>query len=264
MENLKTILIVDETQDSRRLLAIRLEGLGFKVLEAENPVQVQSVLRHEKVDIAVTEWALPGWNSETPLYTLNPAQRPVILFTDREPSTLPCFPGRSGPKAVISKKKRSELIELLTAMRNPVSESMASMRATFFGGKRILLVEDSTAVRHFIKRTIGERNPNWAVSEAVNSVEAIMETTHKPVDVVVLDLEIPGMDGPSFVHVMREKSPNMRHKPVVALIPCGRRDLRETFRGDPQILFLPKPVTASQVVETVESLFAEKKSAVGA
>jgi len=262
MENLKTILLVDETTDARRLLAIRLEGLGFRVLEAEFPDQVRSVLRHEKVDIAVTEWALPGWGLEAPVQVLRPAERPVILFTVLEPSALPDTPGRTGPKAVISKKKRSELIELLTEMRNPAAESMASMKATFFG-KRVLLVEDSAAVRHFIKRAIGEKHPHWAVAEAVNAVEAILETARRPVDLVVLDLELPGMEGSAFVNVMREKSPAMRHKPVLALTPCGRRDLKEAFRGDPCLLFLPKPVTASQVVETIESVFAEKKSAVG-
>ncbi len=259
MENPKTILLVDEAHDVRRLLAIRLEGLGFRVLEAESPDQVRSILRHEKVDIAVTEWALPGWGLDNPVQLLNPGARPVILFTDLEPSTLVYAPGRPRPKAVVSKKKRSELIDLLTGLRNSVSESMASMKATFFG-KRVLLVEDSTAIRHFIKRTIGEKHPQWAVVEAVNAVEAVLETARKPVDLVVLDLEMPGMDGPTFLNVMREKSPSMRHKPVLALAPCGRRDLREAFRGDPCVLFLPKPVTASQVVENIESVFAEKKA----
>ncbi|GEM_PF-6893708 len=259
MEISKTILLVDEATDARRLLAIRLEGLGFKVLEAEFPDQVRSVLRHEKVDIAVTEWTLPGWGLDAPVQLLNPGERPVLLFTELEPSLMAYAPGRARPKAVVSKKKRSELIELLTAMRNPVSESMASMKATFFG-KRVLLVEDSAAVRHFIKRAVGEKHPQWAVAEAVNAVEAVLEAARKPVDLVVLDLEVPGMEGPAFVNVMREKSPSMRHKPVLALSPCGRRDLKEAFQGDPTVSFLPKPVTASQVVETIESLFSEKKA----
>lgn len=259
MENPKTILLVDEATDARRLLAIRLEGLGFKVLEAEVPGQVRGILRHEKVDIAVTEWTLPGWGLETPLQLLDPGERPVLLFTILEPSTLPYAPGRPRPKAVVSKKKRSELIGLLTGMRNPLSESVASMTATFFG-KRVLLVEDSAAIRHFIKRTLGEKHPQWAVVEAVNAVEAILEAARKPVDLVVLDLEVPGAEGPNFLNVMREKSPAMRHKPVLALTPFGRRDLREAFRGDPTVMFLPKPVTASQVVETIESVLAEKKA----
>lgn len=147
-------------------------------------------------------------------------------------------------------------------MRNPVSESMASMKATFFG-RRVLLVEDSPTLRHFIKRAIGEKNPDWAVSEAVNAMEALLETARKTVDLVVLDLEIPGMDGPVFVNVMREKYPMMRYKPVLALIPFARRDLREAFRSDPYLHFLSKPATASQVVEAIESVLTEKKAAVG-
>ena len=261
MENSKTILLVDVAGDDRGLLAIRLEGLGFRVLEAENLSQVQSVLRREKVDIAVAERLLPGLGGDLLLRSLEPQVRPVLLFTEQEPENLPSFLHRTGVKAVIPKKRRSELIERLTRMKNPAVETAASVKSSFFG-KRILLLEDSPTVRHFIRRAIEQQNPDWTVLEATNAVQGLLEAGRKPVDVVVLDLEIPEMDGPAFVRVMREKFP-MGQKPVLALAPCGRRDLKEGFGGDPHVVFLPKPVTASQVVEAIRSAVTEKKVLAG-
>ena len=261
MENSKTILLVDVADDARGLLAIRLEGLGFRVLEAENLLQVQSVLRREKVDIAVAERLVPGLGGDLLLRALEPQARPVLLFTDQEPEDLSSFLHRTGVKAVISKKKRSELIERLSRMKNTMAESAATVKSSFFG-KRILLLEDSPTVRHFIRRAIEQRNPDWMVLEAGNAVQGLLEAGRKAIDLVVLDLEVPEMDGPAFVRVLREKF-SMGHKPVLALTPCGRRDLKERFGGDPYVAFLPKPVTASQVVEAIHSALDEKKVLAG-
>jgi CheY-like chemotaxis protein len=163
MENRRTLLLIDEAHDDRHLLAIRLEGLGFKVLEAESLGQIQSVLRHGTVDLVVSEWILPGLGGDLLLQLLDPLQRTVILFTDREIPNLPYFLNRSGVKTVISKHKRSELLQLVSQMKD--SSAITPRRPAVFG-KRLLLAEDSPTVRHFIRRAIEAQHPDWALSEA--------------------------------------------------------------------------------------------------
>jgi two-component system cell cycle response regulator DivK len=261
MENPKTILLIDEADDERRLLAIRLEGLGFNVLEAENLLQIQSVLNHEKVDLIVAEWKTPSLGGELPLSLLEPAQRPVILFTDQEIANLPYFLSRTKVKAVVSKKKRSELLLMLSPRKDYSSEFMASKRAVLFG-RRILLVEDSPTVRHFIKRAIEARHPDWVVLEAGNAPQALAEIAHHAVDLMVLDLEIQGMDGQVLLKFLLEK-PQLRHKPVIALSPFNLRELKETFKSEPYVMFLPKPVVAGQVVDAIQSIIGEKRALAG-
>ncbi len=260
METRKTLLLIDEAHDDRRLLAIRLEALGFNVTEADNPSQVQRLLGLGKMDWVVTEWGLPGWPGVSLIPTLAPSQRPVVIFTDALIPNVPFFLGRTGVKAVISKKRRSELLNLIQRADSPDPALPAPFVAF---GKHILLVEDSATVRHFMRRAIEEENPDWKVSEAGEAVQALVEATHQPLDLMVLDLEMPGMDGPAWVRVLREK-PSLRYKPVLALAACGRRDLKEAFQNDPYVTLLPKPVTAGQIVETIQSIIGEKQVVAGA
>ncbi len=260
MENRKTLLLIDEPNDDRRLLAIRLEGLGFKVLEAESLAQVRSVLMHVRVDLVVTEWILAGLGGEPLLEVLEPSQNTVILFTDREITNLPYFLNRTGVKAVISKKRRSELLQWISQTEKP-SETLAVKRAALFG-RHLLLVEDSPTVRLFFRRAIEARYPDWLLTEAGNAQQALAEITHKPFDLMVLDLEIPGTEGQVFLRYLLEK-PQMKYKPVLALAPCNQRGLKEMFKGNPHVMFLPKPVTANQIVDSIQSVLAEKRALAG-
>jgi CheY-like chemotaxis protein len=260
MEHRRTLLLIDEAHDDRRLLAIRLEGLGYKVLEAENLSQVQSVLKHEVVDQVVSEWAFAGLEDDSLVQILEPALRSVFLFTDQPISNLPLFLNRTGIKAVVSKKKRSELLQLLSQNRNP-SLSMASKRAALFG-RHLLLVEDSPTVRHFIRRAIEAQHPDWLLTEAANAEQALAEIAHKPFDLIVLDLEIPGTDGQILLRYLLEK-PQVKYKPVLALAPCSQRGLRESYKNHPYVVFLPKPVMATQVLESIHSILGGKKVLAG-
>jgi CheY-like chemotaxis protein len=256
MENRGTLLLIDEAHDDRRLLAIRLEGLGFKVLEAESLGQIQSVLRHGSLDLVVSEWIMPGLGGDLLLQLLEPAKRPVILFTDREIPNLPYFLNRTGVKTVISKRKRSELLQLLSQAKDS-SPSIAIKRNSPFG-RRLLLAEDSPTVRHFIRRAIEAQHPDWVLSEAGNAQQALAEVARDPFDLMVLDMEIPGTDGQVFLSHLLEK-PQMKYKPVLALAPCNQRGLREIFKKNPHVIFLPKPVTAGQVVDSIHAVFGEKR-----
>jgi DNA-binding response OmpR family regulator len=55
----KTVLIVDDDADCRRLLAIHLKLAGFDVLEAPNGLDAISVLNGKKASLIATEWQLP-------------------------------------------------------------------------------------------------------------------------------------------------------------------------------------------------------------
>jgi CheY-like chemotaxis protein len=260
MENRRTLLLIDEAHDDRHLLAIRLEGLGFKVLEAESLGQIQSVLRHGAVDLVVSEWILPGLGGDLLLQFLEPTQRPVILFTDREIPNLPYFLNRTGVKTVVPKKKRSELLQLVSQMKDS-SPSITLKRNSPFG-RRLLLVEDSPTVRHFMRRAIEAQHPDWVLSEAGNAQQAIAEVIGNPFDLMVLDLEIPGTEGQVFLSYLLEK-PQMKYKPVLALTPCNQRGLKEMFKKKPHVIFLPKPVTAGQVVDAIHTVFGEKRVLAG-
>ena len=278
MQNSKTILLLDEDRNSRLLLSIRLEDMGFKVLQAHNAHQAQNYLKQEKVDVVIADWSLPGLDNSQLLEMVEPEARPVFLFTDQAPETATAFIDQSRVKAVVSKKKRHELLALLTEelhltlpspTAKPSQASRVSPKPTSSkanpsddrpGAKRILVVEDSWSIRHFVKRVLEDQWPGSVVLEAKNGVEALEQMGATRVDAVVTDLEMPEMGGQELVGRMRE-TPHWKDKPVVVLSVYSPEEVQNKFGSDPFVRFLVKPAAAEQIVQALKPFMGEVKRA---
>ena len=277
MQNPKIALLIDEDRNARLLLSIRLEDMGFKVLQAHNAHQAQNYLRQEKVDVVIADWSLPGLDNGQLLEMVEPEARPVYLFTDHAPETATAFIDQSRVKAVVSKKKRHELLALMTeelglsssgpgqpaghprAHSKPVSaDPNPSLHEDKPGSKRILVVEDSWSIRHFVKRVLQDQWAGSVILEAKNGVEALEQMGATRVDVVVTDLEMPEMGGRELVARMREM-PHWKEKPVVVLSVYSPEEVQNKFGSDPYVRFLVKPAAAEQIVEALKPFMGETK-----
>ncbi|MBS2029386.1 MAG: response regulator [Deltaproteobacteria bacterium] len=77
----------------------------------------------------------------------------------------------------------------------------------------LLLVDDEPHIRAFLRKSVGDR---LRVVEANNGEEALLQIQRDPPDIVVMDLEMPVMDGLVAATEMR-KLPVMKDKPIMAL-----------------------------------------------
>jgi two-component system chemotaxis response regulator CheY len=80
---------------------------------------------------------------------------------------------------------------------------------------RILLVDDSLTIRTLIKRTLVV-DPDTEISEAANGVEALAQIARRRFDLVVLDMNMPVMDGVETLESIRA-APDYAALPVVML-----------------------------------------------
>lgn len=94
----------------------------------------------------------------------------------------------------------------------------------------VLLVDDITEYRHVLRRQLERRSGTLAVFEAANSLEALTLLHETPVDVVVSDFKMPGMNGVAFL------------EEVGRLWPKTRRLLLTAYSTDKQQTSLPYPV----------------------
>ena len=118
------------------------------------------------------------------------------------------------------------------------------------GQGTILLVEDEDAVRAVNSRALAARG--YTVLEAVSGLDAIrvIDERGEPVDLVVSDVMMPEMDGPTLLGELRRRDPNVKFVFVSGYAEDAfDRHLPEGERPD----FLPKPFTLKQLVETVKA-----------
>jgi len=151
-----------------------------------------------------------------------------------------------------------------TAARLPAIEALAealaangakdaateAKRADFTGQGTILLVEDEEGLRSLNAR--GLRSRGYSVIEASNGIEAMeaLEEKNGAVDLVVSDVVMPEMDGPTLLKAMRERNPDLK----IIFVSGYAEDAfdKSVLRDDEQFAFLPKPFALSALVEKVK------------
>ncbi len=118
------------------------------------------------------------------------------------------------------------------------------------GTGTVLLVEDEEAVRSFASRALATRG--YTVLEAGSGVEAleIMDRENGRVDLVVSDVVMPEMDGPTLLRHLRERNPDIR---IIFMSGYAEEAFRKNLSAGEEFVFLPKPFTLKRLAETVKA-----------
>ena len=112
----------------------------------------------------------------------------------------------------------------------------------------VLLVEDEEAVRRGGKRMLETRG--YTVHEAGSGIEAldIMEELNGEVDIVVSDVVMPEMDGPTLLGELRKKYPDLK---FIFVSGYAEDAFARNLPADAKFGFLPKPFSLKQLAEAV-------------
>ena len=121
------------------------------------------------------------------------------------------------------------------------------------GAGVILLVEDEDAVRALNARMLTSRG--YTVLEAESGVAALreLEAHGRDVDLVVSDVVMPEMDGPTLLGELRKRNPKTR---FVFVSGYAEEAFKKNLPEGESFHFLPKPFTMKQLVETVKAAMA--------
>jgi two-component system cell cycle sensor histidine kinase/response regulator CckA len=131
----------------------------------------------------------------------------------------------------------------------------AKPRTDLTGQGTILLVEDEEGLRALNAR--GLRSRGYTVVEAENGVEAmeVLEEQSGGIDLVVSDVVMPEMDGPTLLKAMREKNPDIR---FIFVSGYAEDAFEKSLPEGQQFDFLPKPFTLSQLVAAVKETMTKQ------
>jgi two-component system cell cycle sensor histidine kinase/response regulator CckA len=129
----------------------------------------------------------------------------------------------------------------------------AKPRTDLTGQGTILLVEDEEGLRSLNAR--GLRSRGYSVIEASNGIEALeaLEEKNGAVDLVVSDVVMPEMDGPTLLKAMREKNPDLK---IIFVSGYAEDAFEKSLPENQQFAFLPKPFALSALVAKVKETMA--------
>jgi two-component system cell cycle sensor histidine kinase/response regulator CckA len=134
------------------------------------------------------------------------------------------------------------------------ADTLAKAAAADLTGQGIiLLVEDEEGLRALNARGLSSRG--YTVLEASNGVEAIEVLEREGhVDLVVSDVVMPEMDGPTLLKELRRRDPKVK---IIFVSGYAEEAFSKNLPSQEQYAFLAKPFTLKQLVAEVKKTLAE-------
>jgi len=120
------------------------------------------------------------------------------------------------------------------------------------GTARILLVEDEDAVRTFSTRALTNKGYEVLTAEHGEAGLSVFKEQTKPIDLLITDVMMPGMDGPTLAKEIRAVMPDLK---IIFVSGYTEEKLKDTLGEG--IYFLPKPFTLKQLAAKVKDVLGE-------
>jgi len=241
------ILLVDDNAINRKLATDLLGLEGYEVLQCEDADQALELLAHGSLpDLVLIDISLPGMDGLTLTRQLKADARfagmPIVAMTafamkGDEQRALEA--GCSGyiTKPIDTRRFPSQVANYLEA----AARDKARLKVMIVEDHRIdmkLAGETALLSGHVVLS-------NTTAEEALESL-----TTGQP-DVVLLDLNLPGMNGPAFVQLLKA-DPKTRALPIVAVTAYPDTFQRDELLAAGCAAYLVKPIGMRELMQELE------------
>lgn len=264
----KRILVVDDNPTSRRVTLDMLDGWQLRTDEADSGHQALETIRSaaeasDAFDAIVLDARMPAPDgfavAEAVGLMLEPRPALVMLLTtsDERRDVARC---RSlDVTATITKPVAHH--ELLTELSAALGletggPTTRDVRADIDGPRRslrILVAEDNELNQELIATLLRKRGHASVV--VGDGRQALERLDAEPFDVVLMDIQMPGLDGLEATRTLRTRErPTGRHLPVVAITAGTLQGDRERCLEAGMDALVAKPIDAVELFETIETL----------
>ncbi len=192
---------MDDNATNRRILALQTAKWGMVVHDTEFPAQAVPMLRQQPFDLAILDMHMPDMDGAMLAKAIRAAGQtlPLVLFSShgRKEATDSLF------AATLAKPLRqSQLFDtLVSLLAHDAAPSAPPPRASRVPDAqmaerhplRILLAEDNVVNQKLALRLLQQMG--YRADVAANGIEAIECCARQPYDVVLMDVQMPEMDG---------------------------------------------------------------------
>lgn len=122
------------------------------------------------------------------------------------------------------------------------------------GAKRVLLVEDDSVSLKLMRDVLAASG--YETSEATNGLDALARVGEAPVDLIVMDIGLPDLDGVEVTRRLRD-APATRAIPVIAVTAYAMPGDEQRVLAAGCDRYLTKPLSFASFVDEVRSILGE-------
>jgi PAS domain S-box-containing protein len=264
----RSVLVVDDNPTNRRILRLQLESWGTSVIEADSGnAAIALVDSGAQFDAAVVDMKMPGmtgqelaiWMRSSP----TASHVPILLLSSR--MDRPAFQPDDLFSSILTKPVRST--RLRHSLRNAlipggylsvpsaVTEVAAGAK---HGALRVLLAEDNAVnqrLGQLMLEKLGHR-----VDTVGNGLEAIEAVQRVPYDVVLMDVEMPEMDGLEATRAIRRQMAPNRQPQIVAMTAGALVEDRHACAEAGMDDYMAKPIRLQELDATLTRAAVARKA----
>ncbi|EOK5802225.1 response regulator, partial [Vibrio vulnificus] len=219
----KRALIVDDNDSARNILMTLLSAMQFDAKAVSNGFEALDELRQSTFDMVFVDWNMPGMNGLELLQTAHQerllAETKNFLVTayGREIS-MDENSSKLVDSLIVKPVNPSNLLDAIMDSYGIEHVTRSSTTTTFekpvFDGQTLLLVEDNEVNQEVAIGLLNGTNLN--IITADNGKLAIEALEHHPIDLVLMDMQMPVMDGITATKAIRERA-EWATLPIVAM-----------------------------------------------
>ena len=263
------VLVVDDNATNRRILRDILEQWGLVVTSAADPLQGLDLLQEAQrqgrmIPLVLTDIHMPvvdGFMFAQQIRAVDALRDTVIVALTSG--------GHAGDRArceqlriaahLMKPVKQSELLTTIllltsgTSPQTPIREEQVPQETRVVRPLRVLLAEDGIANQ---KLAVGLLE-KWGhtVLVANNGQEAVELAAQQPVDLVLMDIRMPVLDGLDATRAIRAREQQSGgHVPILAMTANALKGDREKCLAAGMDGYVAKPVRKWELYEAIESL----------
>jgi signal transduction histidine kinase/CheY-like chemotaxis protein len=269
------VLVVDDHSTNRRILAKTLAGWGMKVTVAVDGKEGLDALEHaekagEPFRVILTDAQMPGMDGFTFAQKVNAGAvnpRPVIMILTSAGQRGDAARCRAvGVTAYLTKPIRQADLRkavLLAVGRQSAQPEQAlitrhSLREDS-DSLRILLVEDNSVNQHLACKLLEKHG--HTVTKASNGREAVNLVAEQRFDLVLMDVQMPEMDGFEATTVIRKREQGTgEHLPVIAMTAHAMKGDEERCLKAGMDSYVAKPITSADLFNAIDAVRARRMS----
>ena len=243
--NGKRVLVVEDNHAMRTLFSRNAADFGCVVEALDSGEAALARLQSgAQFDLMLLDWHLPGLDGLATARSLRAVGNPIpiIMITGSEPEVARAQTGEGHIQAFLSKPMtRSTLhdtmVNVLLGQTNRVKINATPLAVPDLSGRRILLVDDND-----FNREIGLAQlevTGATVDTAENGALAVAAVNQQTYDLVLMDIQMPVMDGYSATRELRKSWPDL---PILALTAHAMVEEKDRVQAAGMNDILTKPV----------------------
>ena len=258
----KRMLIVDDNDTNRKILSKQAQSWGMKTEEASSGIIALQMLQNERVfDIAILDMRMPEMNgldlAKEIKHRQNGKMLPLIMLSSIGSRELK---GEENLFAAILTKpiKQSQLFNAVASAFNFTAlDSKSSSVVKIDSGMakriplRILLAEDNAVNQKLALRIL--QKLGYLADLANNGIEALQSLERQPYDVVLMDVQMPEMDGLEATRNIHKMMKGQNRPYIIAMTALAIDGDREQCLDAGMDDYVSKPIRIDELIHALEN-----------